>query len=92
MESSSSSCKGGSNSHYQEKNKSGARGGGGAGRESRDSRSKESTGTPHRKGRCNKCKVYGHWAREYKKGAKDVSEVTHHATADTDVHPGLIVA
>lgn len=84
--SSSSGGKGGGNSHYQKKNKFGARGGSGGGnRESRDSGSKETTsmGTPRRKGRCNKCKVYGHWARECKKSVKEATEAAHHANGSS---------
>jgi len=92
MESSSLGGKGGGNGHCQKKNKSRACGGSGGGRESRDSGSKESTGTPCHMGWCNKCKVYDHWARECKKGAKEALEVAHHTNADTDVKPALLVA
>jgi hypothetical protein len=40
-------------------------------------------GTPRRKGRCNKCKVYGQYAKECKtKPKEERKEVAHHAAAD----------
>ena len=91
--STSSGGKSGGNSHYSKKGKNGARGGGGGNRDPRDSGGKEHTsmGTPRRKGRCNKCKVYGHWARECKK-VKEPAEAAHHANVDADPHPALLVA
>jgi len=91
--STSSGGKSGGNSHYSKKGKNGARGGGGGNRDPRDSGGKEHTsmGTPRRKGRCNKCKVYGHWARECKK-VKEPAEAAHHANVDADPQPALLVA
>ena len=61
----SSSGRSGGNSRYQKKNKPGARTSGGGGKEGTNG------GTPQRNGRCNKCKVYGHWDRECKKFPKE---------------------
>jgi hypothetical protein len=58
----SSGGKGGG--HYVKKDKTGGRGGGKNDHEKRDSRCHPSSGTPRRKGRCKKCGVFGHWARE----------------------------
>jgi len=86
---------GGGYGHHQKKSKNGGRGAGGGGnRDSRDSGGKEAnnTGAPRRKGRYNKCKVYGHWARECKKYPRDQAEAAHHANTDVDPQPALLVA
>lgn len=91
----SSGSKGGGSGHYPKKNKPVGRGNGGGGNhDSRDTRKKEYTSmsTPHRNGRCNKCKVYGHWARECKKGGKEATEAVHHANIDADPQPALMVS
>jgi len=94
-DSSSSGGKGGGN--YAKKDKQGVRGGGGGkhDRERRDSGCHPSTGTPRRKGRCKKCGVFGHWAREClnKKSRKeDHDDAAHHVSGDTDKNPALLVA
>lgn len=73
---------------YVRKDKSGARGGGDA----RDSGNRlTSMGTPRRKGRCNKCKVYGHFARECKaKPKEERKEVAHHAAGDVETGALLV--
>lgn len=67
--SSSSGAKGGSGGgHSAKKEKIGARSGGDA----CDSGVKlTSMGTPRRKGKCRKCGIYGHWAKECKKAPKE---------------------
>jgi hypothetical protein len=66
--SSSSGAKGGGGGHSAKKEKTGARGGG----DVRDSGVKlTSMGTPRRKGKCRKCGIYGHWAKECKKAPKE---------------------
>ena len=93
-ESSSSGGKGGS--HYVKKDKFGARSGGGKiDRDKRNSGCHPSSRTPRRKGRCKKCGVYGHWAREClnKKSVKeDHEDAAHHVSGDTDKNPALLVA
>ncbi|CAD6247546.1 unnamed protein product [Miscanthus lutarioriparius] len=93
-ESSSSSGKGGS--HYVKKDKFRARSGGGKiDRDKRDSGCHPSSGTPRRKGRCKKCGVYGHWAKEClnKKSVKeDHEDAAHHVSGDMDKNPALLVA
>ena len=37
-------------------------------------------------------KFYGHWARECKKAGKEVTEAVHHANADTEAQPALLIA
>lgn len=50
-----------------------------------------SMGTPWRKGRCNKCKIYGHFAREYKtKPKEERKEVVHHVGADLETRALLV--
>ena len=50
-----------------------------------------SMGTPRRKGRCNKCKVYGHYAKECKtKPNEERKEVAHHAAADGETRALLV--
>jgi hypothetical protein len=80
---------------YPKKSKGGARGGGtGANRDGRDAVSKDGANarSPRRNGRCNKCKVYVHWARECKKATKEAMETVHHANANADAQPKLLVA
>ena len=93
-ESSSSGSKGGS--HYLKKDKTGGRSGGNkSDRNKRDNGCHPSSGTPRRNGRCKKCGVYGHWAKEClnKKAVKEEQEDTaHHVTGDTDKNPALLVA
>jgi hypothetical protein len=92
----SSSSGGKSGGHYVKKDRSGARGGGGKNdRDKRDSGCHPSTGTPRRKGRCKKCGVYGHWAKEClnkKSGKEEKEDAAHHVTGDTDTGPALLVA
>jgi len=66
---SSSGGKGGGQYVKKERSGSEARGGGDA----RDSDGKQLTsmGTPRRKGRCRKCNIYGHFAKECKTKAKE---------------------
>lgn len=84
---------GGGNSHYQKKNKQRARGGGAGNRDAREPAGKETnnTGAPRRNGQCDKCKVFGHWARECKKFPREHTEIAHHANADIDAPPALLV-
>jgi hypothetical protein len=93
-ESSSSGGKGGS--HFAKKNKAGARTSGSKNdRDKRDPGCHPSSGTPRRNGRCKKCGVFGHWAREClnKKPAKEAHEdAAHHVSGDTDKNPALLVA
>ena len=86
-ESSSSSHKGGANRHVR-KDKIGARGGGDA----HDSGVKlTSMGTPRRKGRCRKCNIFGHYAKECKTQPKDdKQDVVHHAAADVETGALLV--
>ena len=90
MQSESSSTSGGkSGGHYVKKEKSGARGSGGA----CDSGGRQLTsmGTPRRKGKCNKCGIYGHFAKEYKtKEKKERQEAAHHANGDVEVGALLV--
>ena len=82
--SSSSGGKGGG--RHIKKGRSGARGGGG-GSEARDSGVKlTSMDTPRWKGKCRKCGIYGHFAKECKtKELKEEwQEAAHHANADTE--------
>jgi hypothetical protein len=91
----SSLGKGGGNSRFQKKNKPRARSGAGGGNhDPHDSGGKEGAngGTPRRNGHCNKCKVYGHWARECKKFPKEQTKAVNHANADVDAQPALLVA
>ena len=93
-ESSSQGSKGGS--YYVKKNKPGVRPGGGKNdRDKRDSGCHPSTGTPRRNGRCRKCGVFGHWAKEClnKKANKDEQDAAaHHVAGDVDKAPALLVA
>jgi hypothetical protein len=71
------------------KDKPGARGGG----EARDTGVKlTSMGTPRRKGKCRKCGIYGHFAKECKTKVQNAErqEAAHHATADAEA--ALMVA
>ena len=88
QESSSTSSQKGGGSRYVRKDKSGARGGGDA----RDSGAKlTSMGTPRRKGRCNKCKIYGHYAKECKTKLKEErQEAVHHANGDVETGALLV--
>jgi len=45
-----------------------------------------STGTPKRKGRCDKCKIYGHYARECRTKMKEEKQgdTAHHAVGDVE--------
>ena len=90
-DSSSSSSK-----HSGKKDRSGARGGGGKNdRDKRDAGCHPSSGTPRRKGRCKKCGVYGHWAKEClnkKSGKEEQEDAAHHVSGDTDKGPALLVA
>jgi hypothetical protein len=73
--SSSSGGKGGN--HYAKKNKAGARNGGSKNdHDRRDAGCHPSSSTPRRNGRCKKCGVFGHWAKEClnKKPAKEDPE------------------
>ena len=93
MPDTSSSSGGKSGGRYMKKGRSGAHGGGG-GNETRDSGVKlTSMGTPRRKGKCCKCGIYGHFAKECKtKELKEErQEAAHHANADTE-QPALMVA
>ncbi|CAD6334000.1 unnamed protein product [Miscanthus lutarioriparius] len=54
-----------------------------------------SKGTPRRKGRCQKCGVYGHWGKEClnkKAGKEEHEDAMHHVAADTEAKPALLVA
>ena len=75
------------------KNKTGGRGNSGGGRDSRDPGG-TSSGAPRRKGRCNKCKQYGHWARECKQKVtkEGTGDAGHHVNTDADAQPALLVA
>ena len=88
QESSSTSSQKGGGSRYICKDKSRARGGGDA----RDSGAKlMSMGTPRRKGRCNKCKIYGHYAKECKTKLKEErQEAVHHANGDVETGALLV--
>jgi len=88
QESSSSSGQRSGGSRYVRKDRSGARGGGDA----RDSRAKlTSMGTPRRKGLCNKCKIYGHFARECKtKPKEEKQEAAHHVAGDPETGALLV--
>ena len=69
-QSSSSGGKGGGGKHYAKKEKTGAR----------DSRPRlTSMGTPRRRGKCKKCGIYGHWAKECKTPAKEERQEAAHA-------------
>jgi hypothetical protein len=71
------------------KERSGARGGG----EARDSGVKHTLmGTPRRKGKCRKCGIYGHFAKECKSKVQNEErqEAAHHA--NTDAEPVLMMA
>ncbi|XP_066357865.1 uncharacterized protein [Miscanthus floridulus] len=88
QESSSSSGHRSGDSRYVRKDRSRARGGGDA----RDSGAKlTSMGTPRRKGRCNKCKIYGHFARECKtKPKEEKQEAAHHVAGDPEMGALLV--
>ncbi|XP_066311453.1 uncharacterized protein [Miscanthus floridulus] len=86
---SSSGGKGGGQYVKKERSGSGARGG----VDARDSGGKQlmSMGTPRRKGRCRKCNIYGHFAKECKTKAKEErQEAAHHANVEAE--PALMVA
>jgi hypothetical protein len=71
------------------KEQSEARGGG----EARDSGVKHTLmGTPRRKGKCRKCGIYGHFAKECKSKVQNEErqEAAHHA--NTDAEPVLMMA
>jgi len=78
----------GSGARYVRKEKPGARGGGDA----RDTGVKlTSMGTPRRRGRCNKCKIYGHYAKECKTKLKEEKqEAAHHAAGDLETGALLV--
>ena len=88
QESSSTSSPKGGGTRYVRKDKPGARGGGDA----RDTGVKlTSIGTPRRRGRCNMCKIYGHYAKECKTKLKeDKQEVVHHTTGDLETGALLV--
>jgi hypothetical protein len=93
-ESSSSGGKGGG--HFVKKDKAAQRSSGNKhDRNKRDPGVHPSSGTPRRNGRCKKCGVYGHWAKEClnKRSAKeDHEEAAHHAVGDVEKNPALLVA
>jgi hypothetical protein len=43
-----------------------------------------SEGTPHRKGHCRNCDIYGHWKQDCKYPRKDHREEAHHVKANVD--------
>jgi hypothetical protein len=48
-------------------------------------------GTPRRKGRCNKCKIYGHFAKECKtKPKEERQEAAHHVNGDVETGALLV--
>lgn len=48
-------------------------------------------GTPRRRGRCNKCKIYGHFAKECKtKPKEERQEAAHHAMGDIETGALLV--
>jgi hypothetical protein len=47
--------------------------------------------TPHRKGRCRNCGIYGHWKQDCKHPRKDHREEAHHVQDDAD-QPALLLA
>jgi len=61
--------------------------------DARDSGTKlTSMGTPRWKGKCRKCGINGHWAKECKRAPKEErQEAAHHAIADAD-QPALMLA
>jgi len=73
---------------YGCKDKSGARGAGGA----CDSGGRlTSMGTPRCKGSCNKCKIYGNFARECKtKGKEEKQDAAHHVAGDIETGAILV--
>jgi transposase InsO family protein len=86
--SSSGAARGGAG-HYVKKDKQKGRGahGGGDAREPKLT----SMGTPRRRGKCKKCGIYGHWAKECKTQMKDERQDTAlHVGADGE--PALMVA
>ena len=73
---------------YVCKDKSGTRGGG----DMRDSGGRlTSMGTPRHKGRCNKCKMYWHFARECKTmGKEEKQDAAHHVVGDVETGALLV--
>jgi len=73
---------------YVRKDKFGARGGS----DTCDSGVRlTSMGTPRRKGRCNKCKIYGHFAKECKtKMKEEKQDAAHHAAGDVETGALLV--
>ena len=87
--SSSSGAPRGGAGHYVKKDKQKGRGahGGGDAHEPKLT----SMGTPQRRGKCKKCGIYGHWAKECKTQMKDErQDAAHHVGADGE--PALMVA
>jgi hypothetical protein len=66
--------------------------GGAWGGDARDTRVKlTSMGTPRRRGRCKKCKIYGHYAKECKTNLKeDKQKVAHHTTSNLETGALLV--
>jgi hypothetical protein len=49
-------------------------------------------GTPRRRGRCNKCKIYGHYAKECKTKLKEEKpDALHHVAGDVETRALLVV-
>ena len=87
-DSSSSSGQKKDGGRWVHKDKSGARNG-----DARDTGGRHpSTGTPKRKGRCNKCKIYGHYARECRTKMKEEKQgdTAHHAVGDVETGALLV--